>query len=1121
MSQQKFSKNFLISDETASFWVSASAGSGKTQLLTKRVLSLLVQGIPATKILCITYTKAAAAEMLTRISNTLSSWVAMEDKELNKSLEGILERLPAKQEIDYAKTLFARIIDENFTSLRIQTIHALCQSILSKFPLEAGTEPYLKVIDEREQNELRNEALSKILENVKNSKNESLKQAISNISKNIHDGGIKDLIDDIFLSRGKFERIIEQNNLTEFYEKTAKYLGVDKNSNLKNETEKFISDEVNFAELRSIIQNLEQPNVLQKWLSSNVQDRQKVLTGYIEFFLTKEGASRQKLCSSKIEKKFPGTEKILQKEQERVFKFNEKTKCIKTAELTKQLFVFAAEVLSIYAKLKTRHSYIDYDDLIIKTTKLLETPGISDWIMFKLDEGIDHILLDEAQDTSPEQWRIVSALCSEFFSGEGVKSSKKRTLFIVGDEKQSIFSFQGADSDCFSMMRDNFRKIAKNSEKKWEDLYLEKSFRSSNEVLKLVDAVFSGSEFEKNVSSEYKKHILHRKDAIGRAEIWPLIEKEKTEIEETSGWKIPTGRKKFSDAAGIQAEIIAKKIKEWLDSGRVLEKTGKRITAGDVMILVRKRGHFVYYMQRALKKFGVNVAGADRLYLTEHIAVLDLISLGNFVLLPEDDYNLACLLKSPIFSFDEDEIFELSYDRGNFSIFSQLKNKSENNKKYKEAFEYLSGLLSSADFETPFEFFSKVLERDGAKEKFIKRLGKQVKEPLNEFLSLAFEFQKKHLPLMQNFIFWLTRNEAEIKNDMENKADEVKIMTVHGAKGLEAPVVFLVDQVSKEPAGKKILFDEDSEIFLWPAYSENYPVKFKALKETEKQKAYMEYSRLLYVALTRASDEIYITAFRPGSDNTKPDGRWHHIAKNAFSSYALKQGEIYFSGKEYQYSETKSDNNEEVKNDIPKFYYEKIKEQKDKKKIIRPSLVENENREKTKKLFISPSEKGFERGRIIHKILEFSSNIEAEKREERIKKFINKYANSFLESEKEKMQKEVLNILENEKFASLFSVKSRAEVSITGILDGKTISGQVDRLYIDEQKILISDYKTNVNVPENLDEIPKEYIRQLALYKKLLMSMDNSKKISCALVWTAKPEIMEVPNQVLDNHIIS
>lgn len=1097
-----------------SVWVAASAGTGKTKVLTDRVLRLLLGGVRPGKILCLTFTKAAAAEMSNRINKELGKWATASLENLKESINSLTSKIPDEKTLNLARNLFLEVLDAP-DGIKIQTIHSFCQTLMSRFPLEANIPPHFQVIEERTALEILTEARMRLLI-APESHSIEVKDALKQIAWMMNDSTFTDLLQEVMQHRQRIEKLLQNNRIEGIIDDIYSTLGVNKNDNVDSVLTKNFSEKLfNAAKMREVAKAF-----LESKGKTDNQKGQKILNlvekaegvdyqlyaEYKSAFLTQKDEPLSTLANAGAIKNMPDIMDYMAREQTRIIDLDDKIKSLNIAKYSVSLLHIAEAILFLYKSKKSSQAFLDYGDLIIKTEELLSQPDIAPWILYKLDSGIDHILVDEAQDTSPEQWRIIEALCEEFFASKG-EDGKQRTIFVVGDKKQSIFSFQGANPATFNKIHEAFKKKTNDANMFWESVNLELSFRSTSPILSLVDELFSDENLRKSValSSDLIKHEAYRKNHAGRVEIWPLIKGEKQEVEP---WELPNQRVASNNPEKQMADKIANTIKDWLDNGRILKSKGRKITAGDIIVLVRGRKNFVGYLINALKKHEVPIAGADRMQITNHIAVMDLVAMGQFILLPEDDLNLATLLKSPLIGFDDADLYDIAKDRkGN--LIDALKKKCDLCNKFKEAYEYLTYLLNKTSFRSPFEIYSHILNAKDGRKKFISRLGDEVNDPIDEFLALTFEYEKSHPQSLQGFISWVSSGDTEVKRDMEQGVDEVRIMTVHGSKGLQAPIIFMPDTTTIADASKdKILWTDNGKmpLMLWPAGADNYNKLCKNTKEINKEKAYDEYLRLLYVALTRAEDELYICGHT--NDKKPKKNCWYDLISSVMQKIGHAEGDVLVSKSEQDEEIAQENYKENIiqKYELPKFALNDAPEEPTPPRPLTPSRIDEDEPEVQSPIL----EKNAMRGRIIHKLLQYLPDIETEYRISSAQNFINNYHNYTNKKESEEIFKTIVRVMNEKKIVALFEHNSKAEVPITGMINNYVVSGQVDRLVEYDDKILIIDYKTNRKPPKDSANISPVYIKQMAAYRNVLKTIYPNKKIVCSIIWTQTPEIMIV-----------
>jgi len=1108
----------LASNPEYSIWVAASAGSGKTTVLVNRLIRLLLSGICPSKILCITFTKTAAAEMRNRINSGLLNWVSVDEEKLIRQLEKLTGAKPDKETILNARTLFAKVVDR-MDELKIMTIHSFCQQLLKKFPLEAGIVPNFEVIDEIQSQELLLDARKQLILNTSNT---LVQDAIKTIAIQTNELGFIDLLSEFLNKRDNILYGLDHYGLDGLIKNILQELNISSDEKSENIIEDFVNefddykDELKKA-LEVIMENEEEKIkehfsiTFPIWLNASRIEKKLIIKDYVLLYLTLRDQPRKTLITKKFAEKFPEIAESLHEEQTRVFLFSEKLKSLKISQLTQSLLIVGNEILNIYKNLKISNGLLDYNDLILLTNKLLTSSGNAAWISYKLDQGIDHLLLDEAQDTSPYQWQIVNTIASEFFSGLG-RTEDKRTLFIVGDEKQSIFGFQGAEPKMFNTVHNYYKEITENNN--FKTIALENSFRSLPNILKFVDKVFEDPE-RKNAISFSENNIQHnaiRSDYPGKVELWPLF-KNTEEKKEESGWQLYFEQDIELTNIEKLANHIAETIQDWIENKKLIQDVKGKVRVlkySDIMILLKNRtNNLINYLIRAFNKYKIPVAGADRMVLTQEILIQDLIALANFTLFPNDNLNLANIIKSPILNLNEEDLFKLSTYRNEKTLWESLKENTD----YSETFEYLSDLIEKSKELTPYEFFFYILETQNGREKIVSRFTETAHDLLDEFLSVATSFEEKHTAALNDFIYYLNNNLIQIKRDMEEVGNEIRIMTIHASKGLQAPVVILPDtfhssqRISKSP---RILWKEHNDILLpfWNGDMENNNELILELKDNEKAEDYKEYLRLLYVALTRARDELYIAGWDISKANKDS---WYNVLSESIKEIGQEKENGFIFGKNISGKIDIIEKEEQENLDEIQKLLEEFKSTTDLPKqvlkIINPSqLYSHTNND------ITPTRIPLQiiKGQAVHKLLEILPNSEGQDREKIANYYLENSFNELNKTEKEKIKNNVLNILNNEPFKYFFTETSKAEVPIVGEIDGNIISGTIDRLVIEENKIIIIDYKNTEKLPKAENDIPINYREQLKLYKQIIEKIYPDKTIECYILWTSFCELTKI-----------
>lgn len=1151
-------------DPAASVWVGASAGSGKTKVLTDRVLRLLLpreDGRPGTapeRILCLTFTRAAAREMALRLGKRLSDWATMPDDELETSLEHeLLGRRPTSQECAAARALFARVVDVP-GGLKIMTIHAFCQSVLGRFPLEAGVPPRFTPLEESESRKFLNRARDDVLTTAMREPDSVLGRAVTALAASQGDDGFGALLTNIAGERRQLHDILERHNGIEgVYHALCHELliepGVSEDDARREACADSAFDEPGLRRACKILAERGTKKftgrmiVIQKWLDSDEEGRMALFDSYGRAFLTKEGMPFDQMMNNELIKEFPEMDKCLRREADRLLHAIDRIRAARCAGLTRDLLLFGAATVARYDTLKEEHAALDFDDLIERTRNLLRQDSIAGWVMYKLDGGIDHILVDEAQDTNPEQWDVVSALCEDFFAGLSAREDIERTIFVVGDEKQSIYSFQRAAPEKFSEMQRIFRRRVEEGGTVWRDVDLSVSFRSAPAILKFVDHVFAGDGVRRGLGPAPVSHSAHRRQHPGRVEVWPLFATPKRI--DRDPWNPPRTALEQSNGAARLAAHIADTIAGWLAAGEMLPARGRALTPGDIMILLRSRSGLAEPIVRALKTRGLPVGGADRMVLKDQLVAQDLLAAARFALLPDDNLTLACLLKSPLIGLDDWNLEFLCSQRStdNESLWETLKN---NSNRYNVSIKYLNDLVVEAKRVRPYEFFCRVLARPcpanpvSGLRALQSRMGDEVADPVEEFLSLALDHTADDNPTLQGFIQTLTHGDTQIKREQEQSGGRIRIMTVHGAKGLQAPVVILPDTVRGSPRGaaqntRRLLWPDKTgaSVPLWSPRADSDCRAYEERRRVPDQRQEDEERRLLYVALTRAEDRLYIggfTGLKSGGDS----GRlWYDMTRGAAETLA-DAAAIPFESAHIPPPGEKTDSSPPVfyrlDDRFPPAPSLAPKHQKsspayqeyagDHSWALRPPAPEPHpprplqpsRPESDGPAAASPRAGGddgrrFRRGIVTHKLLQFLPDLNIDKRAGAARAFVARQAADLPPDIRDSVVSETLAIIDHPDWAALFGPGSRAEVPVTGrSANGRLISGQIDRMLVTEKAVWVVDYKTNRPPPAHPNGIPVLYHQQMSYYRDIVSEVYQGRNIRCFLLWTDGPQMMEV-----------
>ena len=1126
------------------------------------MIRLLLQGADPSKILCLTYTRAAAANMANRVFRDLAGWSLLPDEALSDVIAKMEGNAPNREKLARARRLFARAL-ETPGGLKIQTIHAFCEAVLHQFPLEANVAGHFEVLDETGARRLLDEARETLLTEVAQDADARLVEAFRNVLAATGQWGMDRLFEEIVGERAAINEFRFAAERQGGEEKLLRRItGLD-----PDETEASIVRSVwplaglsgpalaGFADAarnqtakraREFVDGLTRAEAL-----DDPQDRYSALE---TLFLTSEGAPRKlgSLATKSLLEAIPDLEDRIAEAQEHFMAARDRLQRLRMVLLTCDALVLARRLDTGYEALKRRDGKLDFDDLVARTGALLARDGAGPWVHYKLDRGIDHILVDEAQDTSPEQWAVISRLAAEFFAGQSARETL-RTLFAVGDEKQSIYSFQGARPDLFRIKEREFSRQAIEAERHFERRPLRLSFRSTASVLAAVDTVFANEQNRRGLGepNETVAHASNRGREPGVVDLWEIIGKKATDDHED--WRAPFDTIAEAAPPAELARRISGTIVDWLRNEECIVRGGAQrpITAGDILVLVRKRDAFVNALMRELKKAKIAVAGADRLVLTGHIAVQDLMALGRVMLMPGDDLSLASVLKSPLFGLDEDMLFRLAAERPErASLFDHLATLAQSEGgAWLEAHSRMSGLFAIADVASPFEFYARLLGPDGGRQRFLARLGTEAGDILDEFLSFCLDHESGDLPGLQALIAALESASPVIKRELEQGRDEIRIMTVHASKGLEAPVVFLVDSGGKPaderhaPRLQTLPIEAATGLpvsaALWIPGKSCANTIGDAMKSDWLAAMDDEYRRLLYVGMTRAADRLIVCGYH---GIKVPSWRhWHAIVKDAFSDNAsaspagFNAGGAQWEGLRYTLHDAEDFQRhsgmvapESDHAPLPDALGRPLPKPRRLPRPLTPSstglAVETEPSDAPVMTSPFDSERGdnrpLERGRIVHRLLQLLPDQAPADRRRLAARYLTRALPDWSPPDRDALADSILAILEDARFAPVFSPGSRAEISVMGTLDiageQRAVSARLDRLAVTGGEALIVDYKTDRNPPADEGGIAQVYLTQLALYRALLQPIYPNLTVRAALLYTEAPRLIVCDNRRLD-----
>lgn len=1094
----------------SSTWLSANAGSGKTRVLTDRVARLLLNDVQPQHILCLTYTKAAAGEMQNRLFERLGSWAMLNDADLTVALtelgdDGAID----PRRLAHARTLFARAI-ETPGGLKIQTIHSFCASLLRRFPLEAGVSPQFSEMEDRAADMLRAE----IVDDFADGRHAPLIDAIARYAT---DAGLDDLTRAIVSKRDAFGDPMGLNDLLNVFGLPNGFTSRDLEAQvfLGEETD-LIRDLVSAMNAGSVT-DIKTAKLLVTITNPGIGDlpllEKCFLIGATSKTTEPFSAKLGSFPTKATQQANPDLMADLEPFMLRVEAARTQRLGLMAAHKSFALHQFADAFLPEYARRKQIGGWLDFDDQILKARQLLNDPSVAAWVLYRLDGGIDHILVDEAQDTSPAQWDVIEKLAQEFTSGLGARPDVERTIFVVGDKKQSIYSFQGADPDAFDRMQIEFGNRLENAGVTLEDLTLEYSFRSSDAILRLVDLVF-----EDQTEAGFRKDSQHRafkSDLPGRVDLWPAVSK--VDDKDDRVWTDPVDRQSDQHHAVILAEQIASTINSMIEGGATIPVDGpepgkfekRRIRAGDFLILVQRRSDLFAEIIRACKAAKLPIAGADRLKVGAELAVKDLAALLNFLVTPEDSLALATALKSPLFGWSEQHLFDLAHRRDGPYLWPALRDRGD---EFPETMAMINDLRNHTDFLRPFDLIERILTRHDGRRKLLGRLGAEAEDGIDALLSQALAYERSDVPSLTGFLIWMETDDLDIKRQMGSAGDQIRVMTVHGAKGLESPIVILPDTGPRRPPpNNEIMISGETP--LWRVNANELPPALKTVQDDGRNKQMNERLRLLYVALTRAEKWLIVTV---AGDLDKQGNSWYQMVETAMKQANAEPIEVdgkkilRLSHADWDQLDWQADVAKTTpSNPLPDLFSAQPPTETPLDQSLAPSDLGG-----AKAL---PGDDGLNeetamlRGSQIHLLLEHLPEIPRHD----WPKMTDLLLTNTTGSERVSLLTEVEKSLTNPDLIHVFDPSTLAEVPLTATLSGHKMYGLIDRLIITDKTVLAVDFKSNATVPDNADSCPEGLLRQMGAYAHALAQVYPNHRIETAILWTRTATLMQLSHDLV------
>lgn len=1100
-------------DPLVSTWLSANAGSGKTRVLTDRVARLLLDGVSPQNILCLTYTKAAASEMQNRLFKRLGKWSMRADDGLRDDLKqlGVPEPGDAGR-LANARTLFARAI-ETPGGLRIQTIHSFCASLLRRFPLEAGVSPVFREMEDRSAKLLRQE----IVEEMADGPDVAV---VKEVARHYTGEDFGKLTAEIVRHRGDLPKNPTAQSVWQQFDLTPGYSETDLLNKVFQTGDGALIDQL-VETLRSSAKITDQKAAEKLRQVNLTRPGNQGWNLLFSVFLTGSGAKIPYAAkiggfpTKDLRSAHPDLIQSVDEFMARAEAGRSAFISLYSAEKTLALYNFSEKFLPEYERRKAQAGWLDFDDLISRARLLLTDPAVAQWVLFRLDGGLDHILVDEAQDTSPEQWRIVELLAQEFSSGAGARSDIRRTIFVVGDIKQSIYSFQGADPREFDRMQHHFADSLGAVDQRLNERTLDHSFRSSSAILTLVDATFDGVPGPGFTGSQ---HMAFHGELPGRVDLWPVVPK--PEEPEQKEWYDPTDKLAANDHRIMLAGAIADQIQQMVDSETITGENDKqrRVGYGDFLILVQRRSDLFHEIIRACKTRELPIAGADRLKIGAELAVRDLTALLSFLTTPEDDLSLAAVLRSPLFGFSESDLYRLAHLRHERRLWPALARCSSD---HTIAYETLFSLRNLADFLGPFELLERILTRFDGRRLLLARLGAEAEDGIDAMLSQAIEYERSETPSLTGFLTWLEVDAVEIKRQSDSAGDRIRVMTTHGAKGLESPIVILPDTGDIRPRQVDEIVLTESGLPIWKPRTDFQTNSVKQALTTQKLAQAEERQRLLYVALTRAEKWLIICA--SGDVKAVGDSWYRQVEAGMKAVGSVTHDQPTGEGLRFQHGDWAparlEEQTEPVAADkaLPGWATTPARHPSERATVLSPSKLGGTKilpGEVTDDL----REDGARRGRQLHLLFEYLPGREKPDWSNLANQLLGFGEDAATPDEISNLLAEAGSVMNNSELTFLFEPGALTEVNVSADvaeLGGKRVSGTIDRLIVSSDHVLIVDYKSNQQVPASPGDTPDGLLRQMGAYLSIVENIYPDRSVEVAILWTQTADLMILPHDIV------
>lgn len=1125
-------------DPRDSVWLSASAGTGKTQVLSARVLRLLLRDdVEPDQILCLTFTKAGAAEMATRVNDVLASWVRLSDTQLGEQLGNIgADSGPASRE--RARTLFASVLDCPGGGLRIDTIHAFAQWLLSVFPEEAGLSPGSRPMEDRDRELLSQKLLADLVVEAGGGGRPGFIAALEDLSVRLGPDGARSWL--MRCAEARSAWFGAGSWQPPMIERTRQWLGLPADASV-DQLAKLCRDEAAVCSAVKAVMEAYRAwgtasaakvaDAIEAWLASDPVARlQTSAELYGAIFNDKD----EPKWGSNVAKHAPEIFELADAAVKELAAIRDLATLIELAEWIAPALEAGRHFAIAWDEAKQREGLIDFDDQIHRAAKLLGDSDLAPWIRYKLDRQFDHILIDEAQDTNEAQWAIIDALTDDFFSGLGQREGKQRTIFVVGDYKQAIFGFQGTSPQNFESARKRYREIMRDAAenaaalrvnvdaRELIELGLGRSYRTGQPVLDFVDsAIASIGPAEFGLSGE---EIAHRGDnRPGLVRMWQPLR-----ADQSDGDGDAEGPDWISEPERRMADRIAEQVKHWLDTGFPLVKdkdNSRNATPGDIMVLVRKRRELAGLIVARLHAIGVPVAGVDRLRLGGPLAVKDLMAALRFAAQPLDDLNLACLLVSPLIGWSQEQLLEHGYCEAEVRLWSHLRGSSD--PFVSETVAKLRDVLARTDFETPQALLHWLLVGPWqGRRNLVERLGSDANDPIDELINAAFLYEVSSTPSLVGFIRWFDAGEGELKRDSGETPDLVRVMTVHGSKGLQAPIVILADATGdpdSSPMRTITLPDPMDEARVLPLPPLRSAQQLGRIEEYVREAAAaerQEHWRLLYVAMTRAEEALFVGGALSRSEQELAPDSWYARLDQVMAGEE-QEDPIWGMHRDWGSPPPPLSRPGEkpvsAPEDLPEWLTTPIGPEPRPPRPLAPSSA-GEELGADPPLPPDQAREAARRGVLMHRLLERLPELPEGARADAAQAWLARQAGDLDVELRRDMVTRVIAVLDTAEFAEVFGPDALAEIPLAATVGGEVIAGIADRLLVTQDEVTVVDFKTARRPPRSLEAIPASTLKQMAAYVAALEGIYPDRRVRAAVLYTQTPRIFALPEELLEPH---